>query len=141
MLNIHPLWNHCFCRFILLIFCERKPLKFSTIHNTSLCLFLFFNIHCYALLSIQRHDLELIPYSSSVFTLNSNIVSFQISLQASNLKEFFFRFNRYGCIYSLNFLLSLTSLAFFNLKYIATTAFHRLLDIIFHTILDFLTKD
>ena len=68
MLNIHPLWNHCFCRFILLIFCERKPLKFSTIHNTSLCLFLFFNIHCYALLSIQRHDLELIPYSSSVFT-------------------------------------------------------------------------
>ena len=32
-------------------------------------------------------------------------------------------------------------MAFFNLKYIATTAFHRLLDIIFHTILDFLTKD
>ena len=143
MLNIHPPWNHCFCRFILLIFCERKPLKFSTFHNTSLCLFLFFNIHCYALLFIQRHDLELIPYSnsSSVFTLHSNIVSFQISLQASKLKEFLFRFNQYGCISSLNFLLSLTSLAFFNLKCIATAAFHRLLDIIFHTILDFLTKD
>ena len=103
---------------------------------------MFILIFQYSLLCSPLYTTTWLRIDSLFFlSLHRNIVSFQISLQASKLKEFLFWFNQYGCISSLNFLLSLTSLAFFNLKCIATTAFHRLLDIIFHTILDFLTKD
>ena len=81
-------------------------------------------------------------YNNSLFILSLHSSQQQVSFQLpSNLKEFLFRINQYSCLHIFIKLLSLTSLAFFNLKYIATTAFHRLLDIIFHTILDFLTKD
>ena len=103
---------------------------------------MFILIFQYSLLCSPLYTTTWLRIDSLFFlSLHRNIVSFQISLQASKLKEFLFWFNQYGCISSLNFLLSLTSLAFFNLKCIATTAFHRLLDIIFHTILDSLTKD
>ena len=93
---------------------------------------MFILIFQYSLLCSPLYTTTWLRIDSLFFLgLHRNIVSFQISLQ--NLKKFLLRFNQYGCISSLNFLLSLTSLAFFNLKYIATTAFH--------TKLDFLTKD